>query len=171
MRSSRGKTAALDRLLLPAGRALCRAEPEVCETLTRYGHDLGMAFQIADDVLDSGGRSGHCRQIAGHRPVEAKGHAAADPLLATVGPPRVPELNTLLSRSDNHHRDALRPWFERYDAIAYAQRWPPSSREQARQRRIGLAAAHACLQFAVGTDRFRRQPAAMTGLLWRGFRT
>ena len=22
---------------------------------------------------------------------------------------------------DNHHRDALRPWFERYDAIGYAR--------------------------------------------------
>ena len=31
------------------------------------------------------------------------------------------ELVTLLSRSGNHHRQALRPWFERFDAIAYAR--------------------------------------------------
>jgi geranylgeranyl pyrophosphate synthase len=42
-------------------------------------------------------------------------------LLETVSPPDRVELISILSRSGNHHRDALRPWFDRSDAIAYAR--------------------------------------------------
>ena len=46
------KTACLFSVCMRLGGILGRATPEQEEKLGRYGHDLGMAFQIVDDVLD-----------------------------------------------------------------------------------------------------------------------
>jgi octaprenyl-diphosphate synthase len=50
-----GKTAALTSCCCRVGARYAGAEPAVCDAFARYGHDLGMAFQIADDVLDLSG--------------------------------------------------------------------------------------------------------------------
>lgn len=46
------KTACLFSVCMRLGGILGGANPEQEEKLGRYGHDLGMAFQIVDDVLD-----------------------------------------------------------------------------------------------------------------------
>jgi geranylgeranyl diphosphate synthase type II len=46
------KTAALIQASLEAGAILARASDSRCRALARYGRMLGLAFQIADDVLD-----------------------------------------------------------------------------------------------------------------------
>jgi octaprenyl-diphosphate synthase len=46
------KTACLFSVCMRMGAILGGASPEQEENLARYGHDLGMAFQIVDDVLD-----------------------------------------------------------------------------------------------------------------------
>jgi geranylgeranyl pyrophosphate synthase len=51
------KTAAMFELATEAAAVLARApEPQV-EALRRYGVDLGMAFQIMDDILDFTGEA------------------------------------------------------------------------------------------------------------------
>lgn len=47
-----GKTASLFSLAAQLGGIVGRASTAVCTELGRYGHLLGMAFQIADDLLD-----------------------------------------------------------------------------------------------------------------------
>lgn len=47
-----GKTAALTGCCTQLGALFSGATEAVVESLTRFGNDLGMAFQIADDVLD-----------------------------------------------------------------------------------------------------------------------
>ena len=47
-----GKTAMLFEASSHAGAVLCQATPEQAEALRLYGHHLGMAFQLVDDVLD-----------------------------------------------------------------------------------------------------------------------
>ncbi len=47
-----GKTAELTACCSQLGAIYAGAEPEVVESLTDYGRSLGMAFQIADDLLD-----------------------------------------------------------------------------------------------------------------------
>lgn len=46
------KTAVLFRAAMQAGAIVADAGPAVEQAVGRYGHDLGMAFQLIDDVLD-----------------------------------------------------------------------------------------------------------------------
>lgn len=50
-----GKTASLMSAGARVGGLVAGAEEATCEALDGYGHDLGMAFQIVDDILDIGG--------------------------------------------------------------------------------------------------------------------
>jgi len=52
-RIHRAKTGALIRAAVRLGGAGAAASPPAMEALTRYGEAVGLAFQIADDVLDA----------------------------------------------------------------------------------------------------------------------
>jgi geranylgeranyl diphosphate synthase type II len=51
-RIHRAKTGALIRVSLRCGALLADANPAQLDGLSRYGEHLGLAFQIADDILD-----------------------------------------------------------------------------------------------------------------------
>lgn len=52
LRKIAGKTAAMFSLALRAGAIESKASPRIAASLTRIGYDVGMAFQVMDDVLD-----------------------------------------------------------------------------------------------------------------------
>ena len=52
LRTIAGKTAALFSLALHAGASEAKAGPRIAQTLRRAGYDMGMAFQVIDDILD-----------------------------------------------------------------------------------------------------------------------
>jgi len=54
----RGKTAALFSAATESGGEIAGAAPHVVRALFDYGDALGIAFQMADDLLDYGGESG-----------------------------------------------------------------------------------------------------------------
>ena len=56
-RLQRMKTGALIAFTCEAGAILAKASPELRTALRGYAHDLGLAFQIADDLLDVEGSS------------------------------------------------------------------------------------------------------------------
>ena len=58
MRVVRGKTAALFAAACASGALLSEAGPETVEALRRYGDLLGVAFQMADDMVDFSPSSG-----------------------------------------------------------------------------------------------------------------
>lgn len=58
LRVVRGKTAALFSAACASGAQLSNASPEVVEALRRYGDLLGVAFQMADDMVDFSPSSG-----------------------------------------------------------------------------------------------------------------
>lgn len=121
-----GKTAALTACCCRLGAHYAGAEPNVCEALAQYGHDLGMAFQIADDVLDLSGDESVVGKSLGTDIMKQKATLPLIHLLESVDAKNRQELVSVLSRSGNHHQDALRPWFEQYEAISYARqkaRW------------------------------------------------
>jgi heptaprenyl diphosphate synthase len=52
-----GKTAALFAMSFYAGAFEAGCEPKLCKTLGHIGYDIGMAFQVIDDLLDYNGDS------------------------------------------------------------------------------------------------------------------
>jgi geranylgeranyl pyrophosphate synthase len=61
----RGKTGALIRAACTLGAIAAEAGPDQVAALTDYGEDVGLAFQIADDVLDATGTSETLGKTAG----------------------------------------------------------------------------------------------------------
>ena len=61
----RGKTGALIRAACRLGGMAAQASPAQLDALTAYGEDVGLAFQIADDVLDATGTSEELGKPAG----------------------------------------------------------------------------------------------------------
>ena len=61
----RGKTGALIRAACTLGGMAAEADPPRVAALTAYGEDVGLAFQIADDVLDATGTSEELGKTAG----------------------------------------------------------------------------------------------------------
>lgn len=60
-----GKTGALIRAACRIGGLAARAAPPAVAALAAYGEDIGLAFQVADDVLDSTGTSAQLGKTAG----------------------------------------------------------------------------------------------------------
>ncbi len=116
-----GKTAALTACCCRMGAHYAGGSEQECETLSRFGHHLGVAFQIADDLLDVLGEEQAAGKSLGTDLAKQKPTLPLIRLLDTAGPHGRAELIALLSRSGNHDREALEPWFQRNDALAYAR--------------------------------------------------
>jgi octaprenyl-diphosphate synthase len=114
------KTAALTACCCRLGSRYAGAEPAACRTLTRFGRYLGVAFQIADDLLDVLGDEATTGKSLGTDLAKQKPTLPLIRLLSRASRRDRCELLEILSRSGNHHRQMLRPWFERSDAISYA---------------------------------------------------
>lgn len=65
LRTIAGKTAALIALSLRSGAELADADPSIKNTLQRLGYNIGMAFQIQDDILDFIGESSAFQKSTG----------------------------------------------------------------------------------------------------------
>ncbi|HET6577589.1 MAG TPA: polyprenyl synthetase family protein [Gemmatimonadales bacterium] len=72
MEVHRGKTGALIRASCTLGGIAAEAAPAEVEALTAFGEDVGLAFQIADDVLDCTGTSEELGKTAGRDALLAK---------------------------------------------------------------------------------------------------
>lgn len=59
-----GKTAELFSISLYLGAAECNADDKVSKELGKIGHNLGMAFQIIDDILDYEGNDNSIKKSA-----------------------------------------------------------------------------------------------------------
>jgi heptaprenyl diphosphate synthase len=66
LRTIAGKTAALFSLALHAGASEAKADTLVIRTLRRAGYDIGMAFQVIDDILDFESSEDVMRKPVGH---------------------------------------------------------------------------------------------------------
>ena len=66
------KTGALLRLACESGAVLSGADPARRAALRRYGEELGIAFQITDDILDVTGDAATLGKNAGHDAQQAK---------------------------------------------------------------------------------------------------
>lgn len=116
-----GKTATLMACCCRLGAYYAGAEPAVCDALNSYGHKLGVAFQIADDVLDLLGEEASVGKSLGTDLLKQKATLPLIRLLATVGEEDRATLITALSKEGNHHREVLQPWLQRHDVVSYSR--------------------------------------------------
>jgi octaprenyl-diphosphate synthase len=131
-----GKTADLISCCCRLGSLFSGAGAEVVEALASYGRWLGLAFQVADDILDLVGEERTTGKSLG---TDLEQQKMTLPLirLLNVATPNIGSLvRQLLASPGNHKREALRPFLAESDALAYAQH---RAREFATRARAELA--------------------------------
>lgn len=116
------KTAALTACSCRLGAHYAGVEPEMTEVLTRFGRQLGIAFQIADDLLDLLGDEDTAGKSLGTDLAKQKPTLPLIRLLNQANGSDRTKVIAILSNGENHRREALSPWFERFEAIGYAHK-------------------------------------------------
>jgi octaprenyl-diphosphate synthase len=127
-----GKTAALTACCCRLGALFAGQSPAVVEQLTAYGRGLGIAFQIADDLLDLVGEERAVGKSLGTDLQQQKLTLPLVHLLETAGPEMATRVRQILTNSGNHKRDALRPLLIETGALGYARRRAEQIAAQAR---------------------------------------
>src|SRR5262245_64023207 len=102
------------------GSMFSGALPEVVESMARFGRGLGMAFQIADDLLDLLGEERITGKSLGTDAELQKMTLPLIRLLRRSEPARAGRVRQILTAPGNHKREALRPLLEERDAVKYS---------------------------------------------------
>jgi octaprenyl-diphosphate synthase len=131
-----GKTAALTACCCHLGALYAAAEPAVVAAMARFGRRVGLAFQIADDLLDLVGEEDQAGKSLG---TDLEQQKLTLPLIRLLS--RGPEglaarVRQVLASPGNHKREALRPLLAGADALDYAR---GRAEELAREARADLA--------------------------------
>lgn len=112
-----GKTAELTAVSCRLGASYAGAPESTVAALDRYGRELGIAFQIADDVLDLWGEERVTGKSLGTDLEKQKLTLPVIYLLRDVEPGLGAEVRRLLSEARADHRRLLRPHLESTGAI------------------------------------------------------
>jgi octaprenyl-diphosphate synthase len=115
------KTAALCACCCRLGAYFSGADTPLQDSIARFGRQLGVAFQIIDDVLDVHGNEADTGKSLGTDLVKQKPTLPLIRLLGQVTRQDRADLLEVLTHCDGHHAEALKPWFEGSDAIDYSQ--------------------------------------------------
>jgi octaprenyl-diphosphate synthase len=115
----RGKTAELTAVSCRLGARYAGADDVTVAAMERYGRDLGVAFQIADDVLDLWGDERTSGKTLGTDLDKQKLTLPLIRLLATSTPETSEAIRALLAQPHPDRR-ALRPYLESSGALGYA---------------------------------------------------
>ena len=117
----RGKTAALTSSCCRLGARYGGADPKAAEALARYGLHMGVAFQIADDLLDMLGDEAQVGKSLGTDLLKQKSTLPIIRLLDQAPADVRSRLIGQLCSSGNHRLEAIQPYWEGSDSLAYAQ--------------------------------------------------
>ena len=128
-----GKTAELCACACHLGAHYSNATAEDVASMERYGRKLGMAFQIADDLLDLLGDESQTGKSLG---TDLEKQKPTLPIIHTyqslAGDDRQSFVNLLESDSADRHEGILE-WVNRCEGIEYARKTAIDFTEQARQ--------------------------------------
>jgi octaprenyl-diphosphate synthase len=115
------KTAELCAVSTFLGAQWSGASSAVCEALDSYGRSLGIAFQIADDILDVMGAEQTAGKSLGSDLEKQKLTLPLIYLLTQIRGADADEVRDLLSEPDRQTRLRLAPLIERSGALEYAR--------------------------------------------------
>jgi octaprenyl-diphosphate synthase len=117
----RGKTAELTAVACRLGAHYAGGSEAEVRGLERFGRDLGVAFQIADDVLDLWGEEKATGKSLGTDLEKQKLTLPLIRLLATAPAETAATIRRLLAQATPQHRRELRPYLEASGALEYAR--------------------------------------------------
>jgi octaprenyl-diphosphate synthase len=117
-----GKTAELTACCCHLGALYSEANAETVQALTRYGRSVGLAFQIADDLLDLVGEEKTTGKSLGTDLEQQKLTLPLIYLLAQSDKGLTARVRQILCSPDNHKREALRPCLLASGGLEYARR-------------------------------------------------
>jgi octaprenyl-diphosphate synthase len=116
----RGKTAELTAVSCRLGAEYAGAAEATVDAMENYGRDLGVAFQIADDVLDIWGDERTTGKSLGTDIEKQKLTLPLIRLLAVAPSATAHRVRGLVAEAHPDARRALRPELERSGALEYA---------------------------------------------------
>jgi len=122
LRIIEAKTAELCALCCRLGGDYSGADEAVVSSLEQYGRSLGIAFQIADDLLDLVGTERETGKTLGTDLEKQKLTLPLIRLLSRASESEAGRIRNLLSRPNAQSRAALMPSLEQSGAIEYAVR-------------------------------------------------
>jgi len=126
----RGKTAELTAVSCRLGAHYAGADEATVRAMDDYGRDLGVAFQIADDVLDLLGEERATGKSLGTDLEKQKLTLPLIRLLATAPPEKAGRLRRMLAEAKPDDRAKVRAQLDQSDALRYA--WDRAERYAAR---------------------------------------
>ncbi len=116
-----GKTAELCAVCCRLGAHYAGAPPALEDGMVRYGQNLGMAFQIADDLLDLQGEERSTGKSLGSDADQQKLTLPLIRVLRQGSSAVVRNVQRILAGAGNHKRQQLLPILEESDAFEYAR--------------------------------------------------
>lgn len=116
-----GKTAELCALCCQLGAMYAEANADTIAALEEYGRSLGMAFQIADDLLDLLGSEAVTGKSLGTDLQKQKLTLPLIRLVSTANPADAAAIRDLLTRPDERTAALLLPYLEQSDALEYTR--------------------------------------------------
>ncbi|MFG0295351.1 MAG: polyprenyl synthetase family protein [Maioricimonas sp. JB045] len=138
-----GKTAELCAVSCRLGGHFADADAAIVEALEAYGRDLGMAFQIADDLLDLLGDESAAGKTLGSDLAKQKLTLPLIRLLQTCSGAEGDQVREWLSRPDEQTAGRLLPLLRKSDSLTYARTLALEFAESARNRLEQLPASPA----------------------------
>ena len=116
------KTAELTACCCKLGALYAGMNDDVIERLTRYGRSLGIAFQIADDMLDLAGQETLAGKSLGSDLEQQKLTLPVIHLLQSAPADQKARVRSILSAAGNHKREALLPELQAAGSLEYTRR-------------------------------------------------
>ena len=117
-----GKTAELTACSCRLGALYADCGEDTVEAMTRYGRYLGLAFQIADDLLDLVGEERSAGKSLGTDLEQRKLTLPIIHYLASATPEQRRRFEQILTAAGNHKRESLQPELEASGSLDYARR-------------------------------------------------
>jgi octaprenyl-diphosphate synthase len=115
------KTAALTSCCCRLGAIYAGASDDTIDRLANYGRLLGMAFQVADDLLDVIGHERTAGKTLGTDLDQQKLTLPIIRMLDAVPAPEAARLRQLLAEGGPHRRELIATALAQTDAVSYAR--------------------------------------------------